>query len=526
MTDTPDVHQRALPPRLDSAEALRLFRARMTRGLLQPGDLSADGEWEDPQLLYVPIRRVRLAIAANWSAESGNLGPNRKMLWSPVTGTRHGIHDGILIPAADGPWRKAVDAAIQCLEPASPSSNEELALDGLDGEVVPAQMSLPDTEQAALARMAELERKSCLDMVPGAQNRNLKVDYHVEQFEAEELFVPIYSLDVTYKGTTYTGFVDGLRGNVYSRPPTSLRRILLLAASVILLVLGILAYLPLSTIKTAPEPGARQQAAAAAKARALETLHAELAKRQPDFEASLQNAADKLHSRDASQARLILTPIAKDLKHYRQELGPEAVAVIWDRYSQLDADLVHLETVQRGMTAAKRVVGSKSSCNTPLQIANAWKDLQKVKHDDPEWKQASILASRLERCRTRAERDLTNGLKQVMIAQRTATAERMERLFLDRGLDVHVALRGRSKSTIELRYVLMSRPLVHQLTESGSLRDGAFLRNLQDIGFRKVIFSDGYDESWSYTLEPDDEDHGGKAVLTKMGIGEPLRLAR
>ncbi|MSQ00490.1 MAG: hypothetical protein EXR71_01190 [Myxococcales bacterium] len=71
----------------------------------------------------------------------------------------------------------------------------------------------------------------------------------------------------------------------------------------------------------------------------------------------------------------------------------------------------------------------------------------------------------------------------------------------------------------------MSRVTTHKLTDDSSVSDGSLLGNLQRIGFRKVTFSDTYNESWTYTLTPPDESHGGRAVLEPMGLGAPLVLA-
>jgi hypothetical protein len=56
------------------------------------------------------------------------------------------------------------------------------------------------------------------------------------------------------------------------------------------------------------------------------------------------------------------------------------------------------------------------------------------------------------------------------------------------------------------------------------MADGAFLAQMQKIGFRRVDFADGYDYNVYYTLVPQDETGGGKAVLSGLGMGSPLAL--
>jgi len=54
-------------------------------------------------------------------------------------------------------------------------------------------------------------------------------------------------------------------------------------------------------------------------------------------------------------------------------------------------------------------------------------------------------------------------------------------------------------------------------------KDGTYLAKLENIGFKRVTFTDGY-ESVYYDLSPSPEDRGGADALASMGLGEPLRL--
>lgn len=77
---------------------------------------------------------------------------------------------------------------------------------------------------------------------------------------------------------------------------------------------------------------------------------------------------------------------------------------------------------------------------------------------------------------------------------RQAFAEQMEGKYLQKGLDVHVSVHGKKKTTLQLKYVLMSRPTVYQL-----VNDESFETMVRGMGFKKVVFTDGYDSTWTYT---------------------------
>lgn len=82
------------------------------------------------------------------------------------------------------------------------------------------------------------------------------------------------------------------------------------------------------------------------------------------------------------------------------------------------------------------------------------------------------------------------------LVARRAYPKKAEKAFLDAGQDFYLTVEGKEFRTLRVRYVLMSRPLVHQLTNSAKVVD-----TWRDIGFRKVIFTDGYNSTWTWSLE-------------------------
>lgn len=74
-------------------------------------------------------------------------------------------------------------------------------------------------------------------------------------------------------------------------------------------------------------------------------------------------------------------------------------------------------------------------------------------------------------------------------------AEEQERNFLSNGFDFTVRTNGKDATTIRYTSVLVSRPLVYKLMNESDLAN-----TLKTIGFKKAIFSDGYDAEWTYDL--------------------------
>jgi hypothetical protein len=265
-----------------------------------------------------------------------------------------------------------------------------------------------------------------------------------------------------------------------------------------------------------------------------------------------QVAAAKRAEEEARAAALMrLSQLKKDLSTAMTEQRWEDAAKIYAEAQKIKADEPELKeawakidpqmqkiaaaredekrrkTVAEGIEDARKVINDPERCDTPAAISDAWNKLRLVRKEDAQWAEARNLAGGLEKCRKRTERTLSKNLQDIMIAQRKQIASNLERTFWDQGINVEVKLAGSNKDRVTFQWALMSRAAVHQLTSGGSMKEGSVLANLQKTGFRRVTFSDGFDdsESWYYDLNPPDETKGGQTTLQELGLGEPLELA-
>jgi hypothetical protein len=168
---------------------------------------------------------------------------------------------------------------------------------------------------------------------------------------------------------------------------------------------------------------------------------------------------------------------------------------------------------------ASNILSNKELCDTPKAIGEVWAKLRQVRKTDPEFASAKSVTVKLEKCRSALEKSLSEGVRSIMVTQREKMAKALETNYLDNGMDVRVSLRGTYKDHIVLSWALMSRVTVHQIT-----KDGEFSRNFEKVGFKKITFTDGYDESWYVGLNPTTEEGGGKKVLEDMQLDKPLSL--
>lgn len=155
----------------------------------------------------------------------------------------------------------------------------------------------------------------------------------------------------------------------------------------------------------------------------------------------------------------------------------------------------HLEKAKKALSDGYKPhkdIMKKSWGNVSL----AKEHLLAIKQTDREYDEAQKL---LKVVRER-EKEIDQASKliaaQVAIKMRENFARDYENNLLSQGMDVEVSLSGAEKKNINIKYVLMSRPLVYKL-----VNEGQFLENLKMMGFSKVVLDDGYGKSWTYKLD-------------------------
>lgn len=122
------------------------------------------------------------------------------------------------------------------------------------------------------------------------------------------------------------------------------------------------------------------------------------------------------------------------------------------------------------------------------RVDDARRHLEAIPPDAREHAEAQKLLAEVRRRETEIERLAKRGARQLVV-------EEMERKMLSEGHDFQFSLSGPEKNVLTVKYVLMSRPLVYKLTNESD-----FLTNMKKAGFTKIIFTDGFRESWTYDL--------------------------
>ena len=152
----------------------------------------------------------------------------------------------------------------------------------------------------------------------------------------------------------------------------------------------------------------------------------------------------------------------------------------------------HVLTSAEHLIAAREILQNKNL--TAADVGKAESHLKAINQTDTEFKESQQLLKKAKVEEKRLVKEFAEKLRREGIVLREKWADEMERGMLRKGMDVHINLSGPDKTTVTLKYVLLSRPEVYQLQESN------FFENLKKQGFKKAVLTDGYHQQWTFDL--------------------------
>jgi hypothetical protein len=137
--------------------------------------------------------------------------------------------------------------------------------------------------------------------------------------------------------------------------------------------------------------------------------------------------------------------------------------------------------------------------NNAKQLKKYYATVDQVKESTTDAIKLAAVVGLYKNSKQQNERDLSRRAdalaKNVIQQQRLLYASAMEQVFVKSGMDVSVSAIGKEKDQLRLKYALMSKPLVYKLQNEMDLQNQA-----KQMGFNKIIYTDGYDETWRVDL--------------------------
>ena len=129
-------------------------------------------------------------------------------------------------------------------------------------------------------------------------------------------------------------------------------------------------------------------------------------------------------------------------------------------------------------------------------VGEANRQFKNIPSGTIEHKEAMQLYDERKRKKAREDKEAAVLAKKLSRAQRQQFAKVYEQQLLDKGMDVYVTTQGKEHNTLKVKWVLVSRPLVHKM-----INDESVIANLRQLGFTKLVMTDGYNSSWNVDLK-------------------------
>jgi len=186
-----------------------------------------------------------------------------------------------------------------------------------------------------------------------------------------------------------------------------------------------------------------------------------------------------------------VTPPSTSTSEAPAQTSPEAAAA--SAPAEPDPKVVLEEAKNTISDIESRLKGNaeklKKYYGTTNQVQEATGDLVKLAaikglYGDSKAKDEMIIAKRAD--------DLFNKVYQ---QRRVIYASVAEEIFVKNGMDAKVTANGSKNEQLKIKYILMSKPLVYKFQNEMEISTQA-----RNFGFRKIIYTDGYDETWTVDL--------------------------
>ena len=126
--------------------------------------------------------------------------------------------------------------------------------------------------------------------------------------------------------------------------------------------------------------------------------------------------------------------------------------------------------------------------------------LASVRPEEPEHQAAVEVAGKLQAISKKYEKEAFSAeaaaLGRKLLEQRKSYAATLEDTYLKKGQDFKIRTEGKDATTLRIQWVLIGRPFVYN-----AINDRELMMKWKLMGFRTVVFSDGYNNTWRQQIE-------------------------
>ena len=227
-----------VPFRVAQERAESLLRNWLSQGFWKPGDAAQRSIVNTVTQVYVPFWVFSATTETAWTADSSVVTAGALGQWRPMSGTRVGNYDGVLVGASG----TLTPAEVQEIAPFDIS--EAVAPDSIDlNNVIVEEFRVTrrDARMRASAIVEQYEASQSQQSIPGSV-RNCNANVRLQNMKSVPLLLPVWILVYQYRNQPFRVLVNGQTGEVFGAAPFSYAKLSgVVAALFIMIVIVIIA---------------------------------------------------------------------------------------------------------------------------------------------------------------------------------------------------------------------------------------------------------------------------------------------
>jgi len=182
-----------------------------------------------------------------------------------------------------------------------------------------------------------------------------------------------------------------------------------------------------------------------------------------------------------------------EMKSGKHELSPPAQSNVEGKPDPFDS-LIPSEHLKIAKEEINKYDFKKGKIGS---LTEAKRHLTAISENSPEYKEVKKLEPKIKQLEKEIDRQAKIITENLMAITRKKYAKELENNLLNNArMDNTITTSGKNNTTLKLKYILVSRVFVNELTKDGKLQN-----TWRSMGFKTIIFTNGYNETWTMNFE-------------------------
>jgi predicted RNA-binding Zn-ribbon protein involved in translation (DUF1610 family) len=225
-----------VPFRIQHSEVESRLRQWLSQGFWKPGDASKSSVISKVTQVFVPFWVFSVNTETAWTGDSSAVTRGARGTWRPMSGTRNGSYDGILV-GASGTLTSMEVQEIAPFDLSQAIPPEQIDLNNVIVEEF--RVTRRDARGQVSALVDHYESQQSSQSIPGS-HRNLRVNVRIQNMRSVPLLLPIWIMVYHYRKQAFRVLVNGQTGEVYGSAPFSYAKLTGVIAVMFLVVLVVI----------------------------------------------------------------------------------------------------------------------------------------------------------------------------------------------------------------------------------------------------------------------------------------------